>query len=774
MYINKTKISCRLLILLSTILTNMSVFAQQEEHWITIGSDAIKQAEHIDAKLAPALQGFSLKESPVLIYQVSNSRLTELSTLMHENHNRCGGYIVHDSYQEAVDALKGPNELLAFNAPPIQQQAQVDTLLPKILAGNIRSNIASLSRFTNRFYNTRTGAEAANWLTEQWRTLAATKSWVTVEPYNHNGWGQNSVILKIQGREFPNEILVMGAHLDSTAGSSTTEGTRAPGADDDASGIASLMQVAKVLINQGEQPQRSIHIMAYAAEEVGLRGSKEIASAYKNLGENVVAALQLDMTNYHGSNADIVFMTDYVNASFNNYMKSLLDAYQPQVNYSDDRCGYACSDHASWYNQGYPTSMPFEATFSGSNPSIHSRNDTLENSDPQAENSVPFARLALSFALEMANPRIDSSNLPPTAKFSAVCHRYTCDYNSSNSSDSDGHIVSYFWELGNGKTSTTANPAHTYTASGLFPVTLTVTDNQGATDSITQNIDVPGDVIEPPVLLILNNCKQLTCTFDSSTSDIPVISYQWSFGDGNGSTTKSPIHSYSQAGEYIVSLTVTDQNGLTETVSISIIVEKNTDNSCDNIPLWQNATSYTLDEQVQFNDKKYQAIWWSTGANPEVYSQVWKFIENCNNDGGDPQAPIAKFTYRVNAMQVTFTDQSSDDIGVKSYQWSFGDQQTSQAQHPVHTYNQTGSYSVSLTVTDADNLTDSYHQVVTIEEKDGECNAKVWQASSVYQSGDRVAHNNVEYTARWWTRNDNPTENSGPWDVWKKEGSCTP
>ncbi len=763
-----------LFLLLGSALASTLAYAQQDKIWITIGSDAVKQAEYMGAALAPALKGQSLQQQPVLIYQINEAKLAGLSQLMHENHNRCGGYIVHDSYQEAVQALKGPEKLLAFNAPPIQHQTWVNELLPKIKANNIRGNISTLSNFTNRFYNTRTGKEAANWLTAQWQSLAATKSWVTVEPYNHSGWGQNSVILKIQGSELPNEILVMGGHLDSTAGSGTREGTKAPGADDDASGIASLMQVAQVLISDGKQPQRSIHIMGYAAEEVGLRGSKDIAREYKNRGENVVGVLQLDMTNYQGSNADIVFMTDYVNASFNRYLKSLLSTYQSHINYSDDRCGYACSDHASWYNQGYPTSMPFEATFNGANPSIHTRNDTLANSDPQAENSVPFARLALSFAIEMANPRADSGNIAPTAKFSWLCDEYTCSFNSDGSSDSDGHIVSYLWNFGDGGASTLENPSRTYNKSGEFSVTLTVTDNDGASGNVIYNVDVPGDIIDPPVLSIEYTCNQLTCFFDSTYSGNQLVSSQWHFGDGNSSSATAPSHSYSQAGIYTVSLTVTDKDGLSETDVISLTIEQDPDGHCVNTPLWQASTSYAVGDEVQFNNKKYQAIWWSTGSSPEVYSQVWKFIENCDDDSGDPQAPIAKFTYRVNAMQVNFSDHSSDDKGITSYLWSFGDQQTSQAQNPVHRYSQTGSYSVSLKVTDGDNLTDTYHQEVIIKKQGGECNADAWQASAVYLNGDRVAHNNAEYTARWWTSNDNPEDNSGPWDVWNNEGSCTP
>ena len=76
-----------------------------------------------------------------------------------------------------------------------------------------------------------------------------------------------------------------------------------------------------MLLSSGYQPKRSLQFIAYAAEEVGLRGSSAIAKSYRTQGKNVVGALQLDMTNYQGSASDIVLITDYTNAAQNDFLQ---------------------------------------------------------------------------------------------------------------------------------------------------------------------------------------------------------------------------------------------------------------------------------------------------------------------------------------------------------------------------------------------------------------------------------------------------------------------
>ena len=120
--------------------------------------------------------------------------------------------------------------------------------------------------------------------------------------------------------------------------------------------------------------KKTIKFMAYAAEEIGLVGSREIATQFKKDGVNVVGVMQLDMTNFKGSDEDIVLMDDYTNRAQNTFIKSIIDTYV-KVKWGTDHCGYACSDHASWTNAGFPASMPFESKVRDMNRKIHSKND---------------------------------------------------------------------------------------------------------------------------------------------------------------------------------------------------------------------------------------------------------------------------------------------------------------------------------------------------------------------------------------------------------------
>ncbi|WP_159203031.1 M28 family peptidase, partial [Klebsiella pneumoniae] len=114
----------------------------------------------------------------------------------------------------------------------------------------------------------------------------------------------------------------------------------------------------------------------------GLRGSQDLANQYKAQGKKVVSVLQLDMTNYRGSAEDIVFITDYTDSNLSQFLTTLIDEYLPELTYGYDRCGYACSDHASWHKAGFSAAMPFESKFKDYNPKIHTSQDTLANSDP--------------------------------------------------------------------------------------------------------------------------------------------------------------------------------------------------------------------------------------------------------------------------------------------------------------------------------------------------------------------------------------------------------
>jgi bacterial leucyl aminopeptidase len=80
----------------------------------------------------------------------------------------------------------------------------------------------------------------------------------------------------------------------------------------------------------------------------------------------------------------------------------LLDAYQPELLWTTTSCGYPCSDHASWFLNGYDTAFPFEAGFFDHNPWIHTENDTLGTLGNSVAHAAKFARLAAAFMVEVA------------------------------------------------------------------------------------------------------------------------------------------------------------------------------------------------------------------------------------------------------------------------------------------------------------------------------------------------------------------------------------
>ena len=383
----------------SLLIANSNAAEEDQTIWITIASDAAAELQQSGGKTLDS--NSTMKTNDIIVAQMSTNNLSKLSRLMHDNHHRCGGYVAHDSLTSAMAASQPQTLLATFTAPEITQQVRVNAQIPNLQATQIRDTIDYLSNtFKNRYYTTSDGAASSDGLKARWQTIVNGLSDASVEQYTHSAWAQKSVILTLTGSELPDEYVVIGGHLDSTIGA-TSENSIAPGADDDASGIATLTEVLRVMAAEGVQPKRSIRFMAYAAEEVGLRGSQEIANQYRANDVNVVGVMQLDMTNYVGSADDITFMTDYTNANQNTYLASLLDEYVPSINYGFDACGYGCSDHASWTSANYPASMPFESRMSQYNPNIHTSNDTLANSDSDANHALKFAKMALAYAIEM-------------------------------------------------------------------------------------------------------------------------------------------------------------------------------------------------------------------------------------------------------------------------------------------------------------------------------------------------------------------------------------
>lgn len=288
--------------------------------------------------------------------------------------------------------------------------------------------------------------------------------------------------------------------------------------------------------------------------------------------------------------------------------------------------------------------------------------------------------------------------------FNNVCLNTLASFTDASTTGPVGNITQWAWTFGDGVgTSAQQNPSYTYNSANTYTVSLTVTSVSGCTDNTTAQITVSA----PPTadFTAQNVCVGFPSPFtDASSND--VTQWNWDFGDGNTSTDQNPTHSYASAGNYDVTLTVA------------------TAANC----------SDTIQKQVSVN-----------------------------------QSPTADFNFNnvcLNNM-ATFTDASSSAVGsITSWQWDFGDGNTSSLQNPSNNYADPGNYDVTLTVS-ANNCSNIATQTISIYDlpvalatADSVCegNATAFTDASTIASGS-IANWSWDFGDGNTSNNSNPSHN---------------
>ena len=324
-----------------------------------------------------------------------------------------------------------------------------------------------------------------------------------------------------------------------------------------------------------------------------------------------------------------------------------------------------------------------------------------------------------------ANPTVNFDVNPQTG-----CYPLNVTFSDMSQAGS-GTITNWQWDFGDGNISNLQNPSHTYTSTGLFNISLTITNSNGCKKTLTK----PNLIrINDGVKAFFNNTTPATCVVPASVDFVNnstgnnIISYSWNFGDGATSVLPNPTHVYSNAGVYTVTLTVVNASGCRDVlvknnliyvgvVSAAFIVP---DSICvsTKFPVINASSPYgsLVKCTWQFGDGTTDTLF-----NPiKFYSAPGTYTIKLVSDFGlckDSTTKTIKVLPKSTAsftaintvackppLTTSFTNTSADGTVVK---WFFGDGDSSTDINPSHTYNSTGSFNVTLIVRNANGCLDT-------------------------------------------------------------------
>ena len=286
----------------------------------------------------------------------------------------------------------------------------------------------------------------------------------------------------------------------------------------------------------------------------------------------------------------------------------------------------------------------------------------------------------------------------------------------------------YFWDFGDGTTSTLQNPSKTYSNPGVYTVKLTVTNSFGCEDIVIRNqyITVYQPINPQVIANDSSGCVPHFATFSTNIQDATF--YNWDFGNGQNSTNSAQGVSFPISGSYPVSLTVTMLNGCSYTTTNNNFI------TVHPVPMpafTQNVSAGCAPLTVNFNNETVgnNTYAWnfgngtasvSTNASSTYFlagaytvrltatNSFGCFTTQQVNNAVTASAPVALFTSSDTAgcppLQVNFYNSS---VGATSYLWLFGDGTTSTLANPSKTYQQLGSYTVTLISTNAQGCRDT-------------------------------------------------------------------
>ena len=335
-------------------------------------------------------------------------------------------------------------------------------------------------------------------------------------------------------------------------------------------------------------------------------------------------------------------------------------------------------------------------------------------------------------------------NVGPTASFEAYPSGLDVVVDASGSSDSDGTIATYAWAWDDGSpVSSGVNVSHSYAAAGTYNITLTVTDNSGATDSAYRLVTAKA----PPVAVLAIRAgllpnELIANASGSSDPDGVVVSFNVDWGDGNVTSgvpfVNETSHIYFLDGNYTITLTVYDNDGFSDSTStvrcVGLLCGSQPVAVLDYAPqpavamepvTFDGSGSYDLNPartivqyDFEFGDgtnattnetTPWAVHFYAVYGTYRVNLTVWNDLGQSNTTSMDVTVlsrPLASFTYSVAVLDVSVDGSASSDLdgSIVNYTWDWGDGAITYGVTSSHTYASAADFDVTLFVTDNDGL----------------------------------------------------------------------
>lgn len=297
--------------------------------------------------------------------------------------------------------------LFEYTYPEVTEvNPNIRALMDRVSADSLEATIDHLQSYHTRRYDSRMVYEVQNWLLGQYQRLGFDSVYLhdfQLPPHLPIAETSDNVVAIQKGTRYPDEYVVCGAHYDSyNDAPGDPDSLRAPGADDNASGVSGILETARILSKCSFE--RSIIYVNFGAEEVGLVGSAAYARDCAADSMHIVGYFNLDMIGYleEGSDIHVNMLYTGQDSTLARYVKTFSQRYYPEMRiWHDWLSGGSDSDYSSFNRNGFPAIQLFEDTHHSS-PFIHTPQDVLGVSVNNMDQAKRFTELHLGLVALLA------------------------------------------------------------------------------------------------------------------------------------------------------------------------------------------------------------------------------------------------------------------------------------------------------------------------------------------------------------------------------------